>query len=373
VVRNSYYWDAENVSLDGIRFYPAEDFSTMMNLYKSGIIDAVYNHSVPSGWTDYVRGFKDEYLLHPEMSIMYYSMSVRKPPMDKLEVRKAFSLAIDRNALSKYLKTTSPLTEFMPEGIFPDYEKARKRVFARERAKNGISDEEWTKKVFDPRAACLQMEKAGFSIESRDDGKCVVTDFPADDVILTYNTLDLHKQVAEFVQAQWKQNLGIEIQLENLEWRTYLEYGNNVEYKGVIRAGWVGDYVDPFAFLLVWYKEHNHSFSGWWNPDYDRLLEQANSELEPQKRYELLAEAEFMMLAEQPVIPLATNQTNWVKKPYVKGMYPNPGTMHPWKFVYIESDRAKWDRDVENIMSGPLDPRVADQVDDLVRSGNAGR
>jgi len=50
------------------------------------------------------------------------------------------------------------------------------------------------------------------------------------------------------------------------------------------------------------------------------------------------------------VIPLQTQATNWIKKPYVKGMYPNPGTLHPWKFVYIEHDQSKWDHDVDNIM-----------------------
>jgi oligopeptide transport system substrate-binding protein len=81
-------------------------------------------------------------------------------------------------------------------------------------------------------------------------------------------------------------------------------------------------------------------------------LDEANSELDEMKRFEKLAQAEFMMMQEQPVIPLQTQATNWIKKPYVKGMYPNPGTLHPWKFVYIERDPAKWDKNVdETIMT----------------------
>lgn len=368
LVRNPFYWDAENVHLEGIRFYPAEEFSTMMNLYKAGIVDATYNHTVPSAWFEHVSGFRDEYMGHPEMSIMYYSFSVHKPPVDKVEVRRALSLAVDRKALSKFLKTTTPLVSFTPEGIFPEYERARDRVFERLRKKEGISDEEWNSREFSPVLACSLMKDAGYSVEKFADGKCQVTDFPAGEMTITYNTLDLHKRVAEFVQAQWKQNLGIEVQIENLEWRTYLEYSAKVEYRGAVRAGWVGDYIDPFAFLLVWYTERNDSRSGWSSREYDRLVETANAEREQEKRFELLAEAEYLMLRDQPVMPLATNRTNWIKKPYVKGMYPNPGTMHPWKFVYIERDPQKWDRNVDMIMSEGRDPKVESEVRALKRT-----
>lgn len=68
-----------------------------------------------------------------------------------------------------------------------------------------------------------------------------------------------------------------------------------------------------------------------------------NRTLDAQKRYALLAQAEAFMLDAQPVIQLWTSASNWMKKPYVKGMYANAGTLHAWKFVYIEHDPAKWD------------------------------
>jgi oligopeptide transport system substrate-binding protein len=116
------------------------------------------------------------------------------------------------------------------------------------------------------------------------------------------------------------------------------------------RAGWVGDYMDPFTFLNLFYSENNDSSTGWFDPKFDRLMDEANKELDEMKRFEMLAEAEFYMMQFQPVIPLQTQATNWIKKPYVKGLYPNPGTLHPWKFVYIEHDQAKWDRNVDNLM-----------------------
>lgn len=367
IVKNPMYWDADNVSLDAIVFYPLDEQTTMMNLYKSGRVDALYNHTVPAAWNETIRQFKDEYLLHPEITTEYYTFSVKKPPVDKLQVRKAFSLAIDRDALEKYRKTIKKTVYFAPEGIFPKYEKVRERVFADLAKKNGISQEELDKKYFNPAKACELMKQAGYTVQPRENGRCAVTDFPADDISLSYNTAESNKQVAEFVQAQWKQNLGITVPLKNMEWKTYLPYRSGIEYKGMARAGWVGDYMDPFTFLSQFYTQTNDSSTGWWNAEYDKLLDEANQTLDPTKRFEKLAEAEFMMLQDQPVIPLSTAGTSWMKKPYIKGMYPNPGTMHPWKFVYIERDPNKWDQNVDNIM-GQTDPQVEAHVSELMET-----
>jgi oligopeptide transport system substrate-binding protein len=147
-----------------------------------------------------------------------------------------------------------------------------------------------------------------------------------------------------------------------MEWKTFLTYRKKLEYTGMARAGWVGDYMDPFSFLNLFYSEANDSSTGWYNPKYDKLLDEANNELDPQKRFEKLAQAEFMVMQDQPVIPLQTQATNWIKKPYVKGMYPNPGTLHAWKFVYIEHDTSKWDQNVDNIMT-TQDPWVVQNLD----------
>lgn len=367
IVKDPNYWDAANVKLDGIKFYPMDEQTTMMNLYKSGRVDALYNHTVPAPWNEYIRQFKDEYLLHPEMSIEYYTFSVKKPPVDKVEVRKAFALSIDREALEKYRKTVKRLVNFTPEGIFPKYEEARKKVYARLIKEKGISPEQWEKRMFDPEGACELMKKAGYTVTPATGGRCKVTDFPVDEITISYNTAESNKQVAEFVQAQWKQNLGLTVQIKNMEWKTYLPYRSNVEYTGAARAGWVGDFVDPYTFLSQFYTRNNDSATGWWDPKFDKMLEDANNITDPMERFEKLAEAEFYMIQDQPVIPLTTAGTSWMKKPYIKGMYPNPGTMFPWKFVYIEKDPANWDSDVENIMSYQ-NPATEAQIDELMRT-----
>lgn len=360
VVRDPNYWDAATVKLDGIDFYPLEEQTTMLNLYKSGSVDSTYNHTVPASWVDEVSNYKDEYLKHPEVANEYYSISVKKPPMNDVRVRRAFSMAIDRDALSKFRRTTSPLRDFTPENIFPKYEEARKKVFELERAKHNVAPEIWNNRnQFRPETACNYLKDAGYEITPRDGGKCTIRTcdnspgsgcFPVNSVNINYNTIESNRQVAEFVQAQWKQNLGITVPLKNMEWKTFLPFRSGVQYEGFARNGWVGDYMDPFTFLNLFYSEQNDGATGFYDPKYDALLDQANKILDPQERFEKMAEAEFQILDQQLVIPLQTQTTNWIKKPYVKGLYPNPGTLHAWKYVYIERDPAKWDTEVANIM-----------------------
>jgi oligopeptide transport system substrate-binding protein len=207
---------------------------------------------------------------------------------------------------------------------------------------------------------------AGYPVQKAGNGYSCPS-FPVDKVSITYNTAESNKAVAEFVQAQWKQNLGITVPLKNMEFRTFLPMMNKVEYDGFARRGWVGDYMDPYTFLGLYYSKANEGGTGWWDPKYDAMLDDANNTVDIQSRFEKLAKAELYISQQQIVIPLGTNGTSWMKKPYIKGMYPNPGTLFPWKFVYIEHDPSKWDANVDNIMKGH-DPAVEQQLSELNRT-----
>ena len=148
--------------------------------------------------------------------------------------------------------------------------------------------------------------------------------------------------MAEFMQAQWKQNLGITVSLRSMEFKTFISYRANLEYKGMAFGGFSADYLDPYTFSSIFYTATGDNGTGWWDQKYVDLLDEANT-LPAPKRFELLARAEQLMLDAQPIIPIETAAVNWTKKPYVKGLYPNAGSLFPWKFVYIERDPSKWD------------------------------
>jgi oligopeptide transport system substrate-binding protein len=320
VVRDPMYWDAAVVKLDQITFYPVEDTTTQMNLYKAGEVDAVYNHTVPYAWVDDMRRLKD-YMDKPENAIEYYMFNTKKAPTSDIRVRRALNMAIDKAALAVYRRVVKPLTAFTPEGIFPGYPQPKGAPF-------------------DPQKARDLLAEAGYRDAT---GKYDPSKFPVDQMEISFNTNEPNKQTAEFVQAQWKQHLRLTVPLKNVEWKTFLDSRAKLEYKGAARAGWVGDYLDPYSFLDLFSTEFGDNGTGWSPPEYVQMLRDANMQHDPAKRYALMAKAESFLLDAQPVIPLYTNATDWLKKPFVKGMYPNPLTLHPWKFVYIEHDPAKWD------------------------------
>ncbi len=322
VEKDPMYWDAASVKLDEIHFFPMSDNPAIMNLYKVGEVDAVLNHTVPNAWLDVVRTKKD-YMDAPEAAIDYLQINVTEPPMNDVRVRKAFNHAIDKEAWAEWRKIVKPLTAFTPEGIFPGYPQPKGDAFNPERGRQLLGE-------------------AGYPVIKRNDGSYSCPSFPIDRVEYIYNTQESNKAMAEWMQAQWKQNLGITIPLRNMEWKTFLNVRAKLEYKGFARAGWGADYMDPFTFLSLFYTG-GESGTGWEDPKYVAMLDEANRMLDPLKRYELLAKAEKYMLDSQPVIPIDTAAVNFVKKPYVKGLYPNPGGLFAWKFVYIERNEANWD------------------------------
>ena len=364
VEKDPNYWDSSNVHLDGIEFYPVEENSTILNLYKAGSIDAFLNHTVVTSWIAEVRNYKDEYMNFPEGSTAYYSFNITKPPFDNIKLRKAFAMAVDRVALSSFRKITKPLYDLTPDGIFPEYDKARAKVSEEIRQERGVAPEVWAKNnKFDPEQARKLLTEAGFPVQPSGNGFACPT-FPTDTVSMMFNTNENNRAIAEFLQAQWKQNLGITVPLKSQEFKTFLKDRHEVTYSGLAQSLWSGDYMDPYTFLGLHYGYPNNGDSGFNDSKYNKMLDDANSELDVTKRYEMLARAEFYLMEQQPSVPLTINATNWMKKPYVKGMYPNPGTLLPWKFVYIEKDRAKWDTNVDTIMT-QIDPQVEKQLKEL--------
>lgn len=313
VVENSMHWDAASVRLEEIRFYPAEDTTTMMNLYKAGVVDALPEHSVPAPWVDLVRPLED-FMDAPEMGTFYLNVNTTRPPMDDVRVRKAFSLSLDREALARFRRVAIPLHGFVPDGVFPGYPVVK-------------GDE------YDPARARALLAEAGYRDAA---GSFDPARFPIDEVEYLYPAGDQERRVAELLQAQWKQSLGLTVPLRAMELRAM------ADYRGLRWGMWYGDYADPYTFLSLFLTPTASNPTGWWEKSYVDKLDDANRTRDPAERLRKMASAEQQLVSSGAVIPLWTWSSAWMKKPYVKGMYPNPSSMFAWKFVYIEHDRARW-------------------------------
>lgn len=303
-IKSPSYWDATNVKLDRIVFVHTEDTATGLNLYKAGDVYTMQSGSIPLAFIKALKHKKD-YVSGSLFFTYYYSINLKRKPLDDARVRKALSMAIDREAITERLigKGDIPAYSFVPPGV-PGYKGYRGEGFNPEEARRLLSE-------------------AGYP-----DGK----GFPK--LTIYFNTSDAQRQIAEAIQRMWKEHLGIEIGLQNEEWQTFQARWERRDFD-FSRDGWQGDYLDPNTFLDLMGTDTPNNHSGWINEDYKRLLDAANSEPDEEKRMRMLSEAEEMMMRDQPIIPIYFYGMSYLKKPFVEGWYPNLADVHPLKFVYI--------------------------------------
>ena len=309
-VKNPRYWDAASVRLDRIIAYAIDDLNTNFNLYKSGVTDWCPSGYFPSQFVPYMRGYAD-YRHGDFQGVYFYSICVKKPPLSDPMVRRALKWSVDRDAIANDLLKGSrrPWGDFAPSG-YPGYQNPP-----------GIG--------FDPAKAREYLARAGFP-----GGK----GFPKVSILI--NTSEDHRRIAEAVQAMWKRELGIPVEILNQEWGSYLQATTALQYD-IARRSWLGDYLDPSTFLGCYLTGDGNNRTGWGDPRYDALLRAAAKELDPTGRLGLLREAETLLLDEGPVIPIYHYATNELVKPYVRGIYQTPLDIHPLTRVWIDRDWQK--------------------------------
>jgi oligopeptide transport system substrate-binding protein len=316
-VRNPDYWDAAAVKLDKVIAYSVEDLNTSTNLYKAGVIDWNPSGYIPSQFIPYMRQFAD-YRQGRYQGVYFYSVNVTRPPLDNPWVRRALTYAIDRDAIANQLlkKSRDPWGLFVPSG-YPGYEPP-------------------DPVTFDPAYARECLAKAGFP-----GGKGMRK------ISILFNTSEDHRRIAEAIQSMWKHELGIDVELENKEWGSYLAAQTALDYD-VARRSWIGDYLDPNTFLSCFLTGDGNNRTGWGDPRYDALLRRASLELDRSKRFALLGEAEALLLDGAAVLPIYHYSTNELVKPYVRGLYQTALDTHPLKSVWIDR---QW-REHEHAIAG---------------------
>ena len=223
----------------------------------------------------------------------YYNFNITRPPFDDVRVRQAFNLAVDKDRLVRYVLRGGQRSAetFVPPGV-PGYQ-----------SKKGAR--------YDSGKAAELLAEAGYPGGGG---------FPK--VELLYNTSESHKDVAEVLQEMWKKNLRVDVELVNLEWKTYLATVRRKEYQ-IARAGWIGDYVDPNTFLDLLVTAGGNNRTGWSNADYDSLIQAAGREPDPKKRMAVFGAAEDILMSEMPVMPLYYYRVQNMYRENVVGVYPN--------------------------------------------------
>jgi oligopeptide transport system substrate-binding protein len=143
--------------------------------------------------------------------------------------------------------------------------------------------------------------------------------------------------VAEAIQQMWKQELNIDVGIENQEWKVFMDSMNTLNYD-IARYGWIGDFMDPVTFLNMWRTGNGNNCTGWSNLTYDRLLDQAAQTVDPKQRFAILHQAERLLLAEPPGVVIYWYTHFYLLDPSVKNWNPLVLDNHNYKFVDLEQD-----------------------------------
>jgi oligopeptide transport system substrate-binding protein len=303
--RNPQHWDAANVKLQKVIFIPTDDINTAYKQFLAG--DSDWIPTVPPAQLDAAKG-RPEYYVSPYLGTYYFRLNVTKAPVSDVRVRKALSMAVDREALTKYVTKAGeiPTSAFVPAGM---------------RGYEGVAG-----LPFDVAGAKTLLAEAGYP-----EGK----GFPK--VELLYNTNELHRVITQAVQQMWKEHLGIQMELTNVEWKVYLARQSGLDYQ-VSRAGWIGDYVDPNTFLDMWVTGGGNNQTGWSSKRYDELIGQAACRIVNAKdRMQALQQAERVLVVDEvPILPLFTYVNKGMLGRRIKGWHPNILDQHPLKSISLE-------------------------------------
>lgn len=298
--KNPNYWQAEEVFLQGAEFIPFTDASAEERAFRSGEIHLTY--TLPRHRLEHYRSGNPEVLrVDPYLESAVYAANLTHPALQDVRVRQALSLALDRRAITESVLygVRRPAFHYVPPGI-PGYS----------------SEEVLTEDV---EAARRLLAEAGYP-----DG----AGFPR--TRLMYPSGQDAQRVAEVIQQQWLRALGIRIEIENVERRTYFSRRRDRDFDLCVFA-WVGDYVDPKTYLGLWVTGAGNNLAGWSHPEYDELIGKAA--FAGERRSEMLLKAEKLLLQELPVIPLYFGATQYLKDPRIQHWYPNVLDHHPLRAV----------------------------------------
>lgn len=305
VEKNPNYWDAEQVSLQEVHFYPVQQSTTEERMFRAGQLHVTMELPISKRQV-YKRAEHPALRAQPLFSTYMYMLNTQKPPLDDVRVRKALALSIDRKAITEHVTQGGQKPAFNVTPPDPmGYTAEAELEYNIERARELLAE-------------------AGYP---NGEG------FPSVEIL--YNTHEDHQKIAVTVQQMWKEALNVDITLQNQDWKVYLSNKTAGNYE-IARFAWGGDYLDPSTFLELFLTDGGNNDTGWGNERYDELLDLAVSTADREERYEHFQEAEAILVEEVPVIPVYTYNRNRLVHPSVKGWHGNVMDYHPYKYMSLE-------------------------------------
>lgn len=295
--RNPNYWDDSKTVINKVTFLPIENQVAEMNRFLSGEIH-ITNEVPIEHFRRLQRDHADSVSVVGSLCTYYYGFNNQKPPLDDVRVRKALSFAIDRDVIANaimgqgekpaYFLTPEITAGFQPE--MPAYGKMTQQQRLAE-----------AKKL---------LEEAGYNRSN-----------PLRFNLL-YNTSENHRKVATAIQSMWRSGLGVNVTLENQEWKTYLDSRREGNFD-VTRAGWCGDYNEASSFLTLMKSSNSSNDPRYHNEEYDALMAKAMATTSEKERQAIYAQAEKLLARDMPIAPIYQYVKSRLLSPQVGGFPSN--------------------------------------------------
>ncbi len=305
VARNPHYWDAANTKLASIVFFPIENPAVEETNFRAGQLHATFTLPVGkiAGWR---ASDATKLRIDPMLQINYLRFNTTKPPFNDARVRRAFSLAIERDTLARTVLQGSraPAHAMTPPGTGGYTAKASVPT--------------------DVARAKQLLAEAGFP-----DGR----GFPPIDFQVLNN--EIHPKLAEALQAAWQRDLGVRVAITPMEQKIWVQNQQTLNYT-LTTSAWTGDFPDPVTFLGLFTSDSSYNWTGWKSANYDALLAKAAATLDGARRYEIFQQAETLLLDEAPVAPVFFGAQTYLLHPAVNGWPPAPLVFRRFQLVELK-------------------------------------
>ena len=294
--KNPYYWDAASVALGRVEVRVFNDAVTALDAYETGAVDltaVVPPLSIQPLRAAREAGRRKDVQYETTLATYFYRINCSRTPFSDVRVRRALVLAIDRQAIIERAARggQKPAFSLVPAGL------------------KGYSSPTGLRENVEEARRLLA--EAGFP------GGAGLGE-PA---ILVNKGLG-HVPVAEMIQQQWRERLGVNVRIEQVEWKVFLDRISRLDFE-IARGGWYGDYVDPNTFIDMFVTGGGNNNTGWSNRQYDGLVASAANQTDPAARMEDFRRAEALLLGEVPIIPLYFYTQVTLVRPGLEGVFPN--------------------------------------------------
>ncbi len=306
----------ESAKIARVRYHVTEDAGSELARFAAGDLDLT--ETLPPQPLAMLRArFGDQLRISPYLGAFWFGFNVLRPPFadadrkhDALALRRALSLAVDRDKLVRYLTGFGEMPAY---GIVPPQVSGY--------TSPNIAASRLTQAQREAEAQRL-FRSAGYSREN------------PPTIELRYNTSVLHRRLALAVAAMWRETLGVHVELRNEEWKVFVQNRRQRTITQAFRGGWIADVDDARNFLVAFASDGPLNWTGWRDAGFDALLAQSDAAPDEARRNALLAQAEARLLAAQPVLPLYFYTSKHLVKPWVSGYTANLLDHHASRFVF---------------------------------------